>query len=76
MTDVASSATAANREFVSFRVGSQEFCIDIMGVREIRGSYLRRAASGMGFSKVCQRPMILAFITCHFALIFRACLGV
>ncbi|MET0407192.1 MAG: chemotaxis protein CheW [Hyphomicrobium sp.] len=37
MTDVASSATAANREFVSFRVGSQEFCIDIMGVREIRG---------------------------------------
>jgi purine-binding chemotaxis protein CheW len=28
---------AANREFVAFRVGSQEFCVDIMGVREIRG---------------------------------------
>jgi purine-binding chemotaxis protein CheW len=32
-----SSADEATREFVSFRVGSQEFCIDIMGVREIRG---------------------------------------
>lgn len=25
------------REFVSFRVGAQEFCVDIMCVREIRG---------------------------------------
>ncbi len=27
----------ANSEFVAFRVGAQEFCIDIMCVREIRG---------------------------------------
>src|SRR5262245_4567533 len=25
------------REFVSFRLGPQEFCVDIMSVREIRG---------------------------------------
>ncbi|MBS0238429.1 MAG: chemotaxis protein CheW [Proteobacteria bacterium] len=37
MQDVGSPANSANREFVAFRVGSQEFCIDIMGVREIRG---------------------------------------
>ncbi len=37
MQDVGSTANAANREFVAFRVGAQEFCIDIMGVREIRG---------------------------------------
>jgi purine-binding chemotaxis protein CheW len=37
MHDVTSSANSANLEFVAFRVGSQEFCIDIMGVREIRG---------------------------------------
>ena len=29
--------SSANREFVAFRVGEQEFCVDIMGVREIRG---------------------------------------
>jgi purine-binding chemotaxis protein CheW len=28
---------SGNREFVAFRVGAQEFCVDIMGVREIRG---------------------------------------
>lgn len=37
MQDVGSPGNSANREFVAFRVGSQEFCIDIMGVREIRG---------------------------------------
>jgi purine-binding chemotaxis protein CheW len=37
MEDVTSSANSANLEFVAFCVGSQEFCIDIMGVREIRG---------------------------------------
>ncbi|MBS0235498.1 MAG: chemotaxis protein CheW [Proteobacteria bacterium] len=37
MQDVTSPTNSANREFVAFRVGSQEFCIDIMGVREIRG---------------------------------------
>jgi purine-binding chemotaxis protein CheW len=28
---------AAARELISFRVGVQEFCVDIMAVREIRG---------------------------------------
>jgi purine-binding chemotaxis protein CheW len=37
MQDVGSSPNSVNREFVAFRVGAQEFCIDIMGVREIRG---------------------------------------
>src|ERR1700684_2210346 len=27
----------AARELISFRVGAQEFCVDIMAVREIRG---------------------------------------
>jgi purine-binding chemotaxis protein CheW len=31
------TANSANSEFVAFRVGAQEFCVDIMGVREIRG---------------------------------------
>jgi len=30
-------AAGAPREFIAFRVGVQEFCIDIMSVREIRG---------------------------------------
>jgi purine-binding chemotaxis protein CheW len=25
------------RELISFRIGAQEFCVDIMSVREIRG---------------------------------------
>jgi purine-binding chemotaxis protein CheW len=37
MQDVGSSPNSTIREFVAFRVGAQEFCIDIMGVREIRG---------------------------------------
>lgn len=37
MQDAHSPAGSINHEFVAFRVGSQEFCIDIMGVREIRG---------------------------------------
>jgi purine-binding chemotaxis protein CheW len=37
MQDLGTSPSSANREFVAFRVGAQEFCIDIMGVREIRG---------------------------------------
>lgn len=28
---------AAVRELISFRIGDQEFCVDIMAVREIRG---------------------------------------
>jgi purine-binding chemotaxis protein CheW len=31
------NAVAAPREFIAFRIGIQEFCIDIMSVREIRG---------------------------------------
>lgn len=37
MQDAGSLANSSNREFVAFCVGAQEFCIDIMGVREIRG---------------------------------------
>ena len=28
---------SANRELIAFRVGAQEFCVDIMTIREIRG---------------------------------------
>ena len=28
---------AADRELIAFRIGEQEFCVDIMSVREIRG---------------------------------------
>ncbi|WP_374516100.1 chemotaxis protein CheW [Brevundimonas sp.] len=28
---------AATRELIAFRIGEQEFCVDIMSVREIRG---------------------------------------
>ena len=31
------STTAAARELIAFRIGRQEFCVDIMSVREIRG---------------------------------------
>lgn len=38
MTDAPTAATAATRrELISFRIGEQEFCVDIMSVREIRG---------------------------------------
>ena len=33
----AAVATSEQREFITFRVGVQEFCIDIMSVREICG---------------------------------------
>ncbi len=42
MTDLArtklnaASAQAGTREFIAFRVGSQEFCVNIMSVREFR----------------------------------------
>jgi len=32
-----SGETTDTREFVAFRVGEQEYCVDIMNVREIRG---------------------------------------
>ena len=37
MTDQFSTSTAAPRELIAFRIGEQEFCVDIMAVREIRG---------------------------------------
>ena len=40
MTDTfshASSTGMAHRELIAFRIGEQEFCVDIMSVREIRG---------------------------------------
>ncbi|KPQ06258.1 MAG: chemotaxis signal relay system purine-binding protiein CheW [Rhodobacteraceae bacterium HLUCCA12] len=37
MLDEMAEARAADREMVAFRVAGQDFCIDIMSVREIRG---------------------------------------
>ena len=38
MTDpVTQSAPGARRELIAFRIAEQEFCVDIMQVREIRG---------------------------------------
>jgi purine-binding chemotaxis protein CheW len=37
MNDKPETETAQDLELVAFRVGNQEFCIDIMSVREIRG---------------------------------------
>ena len=34
---ISPSPTAARRELIAFRIGDQEFCVDIMQVREIRG---------------------------------------
>jgi len=37
MTDRSDNASPLMRELISFRIGSQEFCVDITSVREIRG---------------------------------------
>jgi purine-binding chemotaxis protein CheW len=37
MTDPVSQTNNARRELIAFRIGDQEFCVDIMQVREIRG---------------------------------------
>ena len=37
MTDIAAIASLDRRELISFRIGEQEYCVDIMAVREIRG---------------------------------------
>ena len=37
MSDHATATSADRRELISFRVGEQEYCVDIMAVREIRG---------------------------------------
>jgi purine-binding chemotaxis protein CheW len=33
----AQTQAAGRRELISFRIGAQEFCVDIMSIREIRG---------------------------------------
>jgi purine-binding chemotaxis protein CheW len=37
MTELASIVSSDRRELISFCIGEQEFCVDIMAVREIRG---------------------------------------
>ena len=37
MADPVVAASPERRELISFRVGQQEYCVDIMAVREIRG---------------------------------------
>lgn len=37
MTDEAAAPSTERRELISFRVGDQEYCVNIMAVREIRG---------------------------------------
>ena len=37
MIDHTTAAVGERRELISFRVNQQEYCVDIMAVREIRG---------------------------------------
>lgn len=37
MTEHVNAGAAGTRELIAFRIGTQEFCIDIMSIREIRG---------------------------------------
>jgi purine-binding chemotaxis protein CheW len=37
MSELESKASGGAREYITFRVGTQYFCVDIMSVREIRG---------------------------------------
>ena len=37
MTDALTTRKSGNRELVAFRAAGQDFCVDIMSVREIRG---------------------------------------
>lgn len=37
MTTLANTTSTGARELIAFRIGDQEFCVDIMSVREIRG---------------------------------------
>jgi purine-binding chemotaxis protein CheW len=37
MNENPSQPNAVRQELISFRIGAQEFCVDIMAVREIRG---------------------------------------
>jgi len=37
MSELHAKANSSAREYITFRIGSQYFCVDIMSVREIRG---------------------------------------
>jgi purine-binding chemotaxis protein CheW len=37
MNQATTESAGAGRELIAFRVGDQEFCVDIMAVRELRG---------------------------------------
>ena len=37
MVDIQTKANLGAREYITFRIGTQYFCVDIMSVREIRG---------------------------------------
>jgi purine-binding chemotaxis protein CheW len=37
MTEITRNESISGRELIAFRIGAQEFCVDIMSVREIRG---------------------------------------
>jgi len=37
MPEIESKANTGAREYITFRIGSQFYCVDIMSVREIRG---------------------------------------
>ncbi len=37
MTETAKASASATRELIAFRLGGQEFCVDVMSIREIRG---------------------------------------
>ena len=37
MSELQSKANSSASEYITFRIGSQYFCVDIMSVREIRG---------------------------------------
>jgi purine-binding chemotaxis protein CheW len=37
MTEMTRNESISGRELIAFRIGAQEFCVDIMSVREIRG---------------------------------------
>ncbi|WP_036255504.1 chemotaxis protein CheW [Methylocapsa acidiphila] len=37
MTEITRTDLTSARELIAFRIGAQEFCVDIMSVREIRG---------------------------------------
>ena len=37
MIDIAKTGGARMHELIAFRIGAQEFCVDVMSIREIRG---------------------------------------